>query len=615
MTKMSLIASQALEDNYEYSDVLLKAGLVTTTKNGLMLAIDKVKLDALLNYTHPASHPPSIITQDTSNRFVTDAEKTTWNGKAPTTAVTTGSNGLMIATDKLKLDGLSNYTHPASHPPSIITQDISNRFVTDAEKATWNAKAPTTAVTTGANGLMIAADKLKLDGLSNYTHPANHPPSIITQDSSNRFVTDAEKTQWNASNNYVHPATHPPSIIVQDISNRFVTDAEKTTWNSKAPTTPVTTGANGLMIASDKLKLDGLSNYTHPANHPPSIIVQDTNNRFVTDAEKAIWNAGGGGGYVHPATHPPSIIVQDTSNRFVTDAEKTTWNAKAPTTPVTTGANGLMLATDKVKIDGLSNYSHPATHPPSIIVQDASNRFVTDAEKATWNAGGSPTAATVTIADAGGRFIANNVEGALTELFQFANDGKTKWSTVVGSPLVSGDTFTQMESKTQTIKTDLAANLSLKGISANGAETLTSLVSKVGTVPTGGVPTVAASNMYVLYNDTGVAQTEATVMTKMKEYTMNMTGSVIVTYTAAKGTTGTVSARMYKNGVATGTLNTTSTSGTYSDTVSFTPSDKIQIYGLTSNTLSPANVSNVKFSAAEHPLAVNVFSSVVTGGM
>jgi len=32
-------------------------------------------------YTHPTNHPPSIISQDSSNRFVTDAEKETWNGK------------------------------------------------------------------------------------------------------------------------------------------------------------------------------------------------------------------------------------------------------------------------------------------------------------------------------------------------------------------------------------------------------------------------------------------------------------------------------------------------------------------------------------------------------
>lgn len=35
------------------------------------------------------------------------------------------------------------------------------------------------------------------------------------------------------ANNYVHPATHPPEIIEQDANNRFVTDAEKSTWTGK----------------------------------------------------------------------------------------------------------------------------------------------------------------------------------------------------------------------------------------------------------------------------------------------------------------------------------------------------------------------------------------------
>ena len=33
----------------------------------------------------------------------------------------------------------------------------------------------------------------------------------------------------------------------------------------------------------------------------------------------------------------------------------------------------------------ITQYSHPSTHPASILVQDASNRFVTDTEKGTWN--------------------------------------------------------------------------------------------------------------------------------------------------------------------------------------------------------------------------------------
>lgn len=136
-------------------------------------------------------------------KHITAAERTGWNAKASTTVATSAVNGLMSAADKTKLDGVAananNYTHPANHPASIITQDASNRFVTDAEKAAWNAKASTSVATTSASGLMSNADKSKLDGIAaganNYTHPATHPPSIIAQDASNRFMTDAERTK------------------------------------------------------------------------------------------------------------------------------------------------------------------------------------------------------------------------------------------------------------------------------------------------------------------------------------------------------------------------------------------------------------------------------------
>jgi len=45
---------------------------------------------------------------------------------------------------KNKLDGIeaqaNKYVHPATHQPSIISQNSTNRFVTDTEKATWNGK-------------------------------------------------------------------------------------------------------------------------------------------------------------------------------------------------------------------------------------------------------------------------------------------------------------------------------------------------------------------------------------------------------------------------------------------------------------------------------------------
>lgn len=59
----------------------------------------------------------------------------------------------------------------ASDIPSLlankITQDYSNRFVTDTEKSNWNSKASTNVATTSSNGLMSSNDKSNLDSLIN----------------------------------------------------------------------------------------------------------------------------------------------------------------------------------------------------------------------------------------------------------------------------------------------------------------------------------------------------------------------------------------------------------------------------------------------------------------
>lgn len=58
--------------------------LVTTTKEGLMSKGDKTKLDGIAehanNYVHPETHPATMITEDATHRFVTDTDKTNWNG-------------------------------------------------------------------------------------------------------------------------------------------------------------------------------------------------------------------------------------------------------------------------------------------------------------------------------------------------------------------------------------------------------------------------------------------------------------------------------------------------------------------------------------------------------
>jgi hypothetical protein len=203
------------------------------------------------------------ITAETNAKNASTPIAHVGTGGAAHAQVTQAVDGFMIALDKVKLDGIAtnanNYTHPANHPPSIITQDASNRFVTDTEKATWNSKASTAVATTTVDGLMDSADKVKLDGIAtsanNYVHPTgdgnSHVPATGTTNNTKvlKSGATANSAAWGVVN---------ASEVVEDASNRFVSDTEKATWNAKASTAVVTTTTDGLMDNADKVKLDGI---------------------------------------------------------------------------------------------------------------------------------------------------------------------------------------------------------------------------------------------------------------------------------------------------------------------------------------------------------------------
>lgn len=71
------------------------------------------------------------------------------------------------------------------------------------------------------------------------------------------------------------------------------------------------------------------------------------------------------------------------------------------------------------------------------------------------------------------------------QAFTQANDIKTKWASVVGSPLLSTDTQAQLESKTQNIKNILALALNNKGLASSGTEPLQTLASRVENINIG----------------------------------------------------------------------------------------------------------------------------------
>ena len=118
---------------------------------------EKTKLANLNNYTHPThgaksnglykitvdaqghvSNATDITKTDITNLGI-PAQDTTYSN------VTTSLDGLMSKSDKVKLDGIdegaNKYTHPSSHPATMITEDATHKFVTDSQISVWDAKS------------------------------------------------------------------------------------------------------------------------------------------------------------------------------------------------------------------------------------------------------------------------------------------------------------------------------------------------------------------------------------------------------------------------------------------------------------------------------------------
>lgn len=93
----------------------------------------------------------TFLEQDTGKIFTYNEDTNTWyelkqgGGGMIYENATVEQDGLMSKEDKAKLDGVAenanNYTHPTKHPATIITEDATHKFITEAERTSWNAKS------------------------------------------------------------------------------------------------------------------------------------------------------------------------------------------------------------------------------------------------------------------------------------------------------------------------------------------------------------------------------------------------------------------------------------------------------------------------------------------
>lgn len=251
-------------------------------------------------------------------------------------AISTGANKTETSTTNgnIKIDGVEStvYTHPSNHPASVITQDSSNRFVTDTEKATWNAKAGTSTATTSVNGLMSSTDKTKLDGI---TASANR----VTDSATNGNITVDGVDQVV----YTHPAgTNPHGTTKADVglgSADNTADANKNVLSATKLTTARTISTTG--DATGSVSFDGSTNVSMALTLANSGVTSGTYKSVTVDSK----------GRVTGGTNPTTL-----TGYGITDAVKNLGSVPSiqsgleASRPSATGTGALYLATDTKKI-------------------------------------------------------------------------------------------------------------------------------------------------------------------------------------------------------------------------------------------------------------------------
>ena len=163
----------------------------------------------------------------------------TWVVPTNTTynAATTSTAGLMSAADKTKLDGITASADTVAFTASLTsgTQIGTITINGTATKLYCQTDTNTTysAATTSAAGLMSAADKTKLDGIATGANKYTHPTS--------------------SGNKHIPSGGSSGQILRWSADGTAVWGADNNTTYSAA-----TQSANGLMSAADKTKLDGI---------------------------------------------------------------------------------------------------------------------------------------------------------------------------------------------------------------------------------------------------------------------------------------------------------------------------------------------------------------------
>ncbi|MEN2416402.1 tail fiber domain-containing protein [Flavobacterium mesophilum] len=272
----------------------------------------------------------NLTTGGTSKALTAEMGKTLQNNKVDKVS----GKSLLSDNEISRLATLSNYTHPANHPPEIILQDPNNRFVSDAEKAIWNAKQTNIAV--GTTAQYYRGDKT----WQTLDKTATGLPNVDNTADANKSVLSASKlTTPRTINNVAFDGSANITINAVDATARIPV-SEKGAANGVA-----TLDASGIILTTQLPSyVDDVLEFTNMAGFPSTgeagkiYVAKDTNKTYRWGGSAYVYITSGAVDSVSGKTGIVTLVKGDVGLGNVDNTADTTKNvlsASKLTTPRT----------------------------------------------------------------------------------------------------------------------------------------------------------------------------------------------------------------------------------------------------------------------------------------
>lgn len=239
-SKFKLLLSKKADTTHTHSTA-------TSSDAGFMSASDKSKLDGIATGA-TKTIVDSELSSTSTNPVQNKAVHTALNGKAATghihDAASTSTDGFMSAADKTKLDGIATGATKITVDSSLSsssTNPVQNKVINSALSGKADSSHGHDNASTSAAGFMSADDKTKLNGIDTGANKYTHP--TYTAKSSGLYKMTVDET------GHISAAT---AATKSDITALGI-PASDTTYSD------ATTSKAGLMSATDKAKLDGIT--------------------------------------------------------------------------------------------------------------------------------------------------------------------------------------------------------------------------------------------------------------------------------------------------------------------------------------------------------------------